>query len=170
MYMHHEHHKLPGSGRETNSWFFCTPESAHTAQTPPPLPPSGSNPGHCQKVKNPRLSYWGRGGAEVCCKVFSCFFTCSSLFNIATTSQKQLQASFLSRGGIDWRHCIKVCGHTAGYSAVSTRGHLCLGVPYVITLMKMGRVSPIQPWECLRIWKWQEEMKCPFPHWCDAGS
>lgn len=74
--MHHEHHfdcESEDSGREAVYDSFASLSLPTLHRTPPPLPPSGLNPGHCQKAKNPRLIYWGKGEAEVCCNIFPCF-------------------------------------------------------------------------------------------------
>lgn len=68
--------KLPGSGggRQTVYDSSASLSLPTLHRTPPPLPPSGSNPGHCQKLTNPKLMYWGRGGRSWgLLQSFSCF-------------------------------------------------------------------------------------------------
>lgn len=109
--MHHEHHferlkvKLPGSGKET-VYDSCASLSLPTLhRTPPPLPPSGSSPGHCQKVKNPKLIHWGKREKLRSAMKFSHVVFTPSLFNVTTTSESrsQLLSDIGSGGGLHRR-------------------------------------------------------------------
>lgn len=127
--------KLQSSGREAvyDSSTSLSLPTLH--RTPPPLPPSGLNPGHCQKVKNPRLIYWGKGEAEVCCNIFPCFLysfiTVEPNHNLTKAAQSfspKLPVVVISIAVSQGLQADKTA------TVLFQQGSICMEAPYVISL------------------------------------